>query len=1409
MSKKTRKVILIIVGVVVLLLGGMTGLLHTKIVQTYIINQVTKQVAENWQVDMHVSKFHYKPLSRLTIDSIYLSDQQKDTLAYIEQLEFKFNPLELRHMHLDIDLLKLRNPYINIKTTADSTLNCQFLLDVFKKDSANFPLHVSVDELILEQTRLRYNEFLVDQLDLALTLPMWSQDSLDVYIDAMHLRAQVDRLDATFEANLHGGLDSIFADNMQLEFRGEQLFDGTIAIYHPTNLDSLYIQANCNQLYCNNILLQDLLSQLRMQPVKLPKPVENLEHIHYVGDITGRLEHMKLHGAFKTPLGTLRVNGTMQADSTLKYIDFTGNVSTKQFQLGSLLENKDLGCVALDAHVDGSIDSVQFTNCKAKAHIQKIEYRGYTYKNININGEWNIDEVNGCMSINDENIQLTLNGLADWDQNDTRIDVTMQVNNFKPAALHLTNKNPDLQLDAITYVSLYTSGTKEELLDNLNGYIIIDTLKLSNKQHATTIDQIKVLIDSKFENNLPTRQIRVQSDLVTANLSGAFRYRTLPATIQHLMYAYMPVLVEQPKQKYPHYTKLDFYAYFRQLDQLTKVLELGVNVPSYPTLKGYIHDQQINVQAFIPEVKTKKNIFENITFSMNNINRKSMDFSLYMLTHLPQDNPTAAKLGDIKTTFTASAAKNNVDLNVLLGNTDSIRNEGNISISTHVSNYLKQPKFDIKVKPTHIILNDSAWSISPTTITYTQATNSIDVRNFKINTNYQSIQANGKASKAKSDSINIQLNNINLDYLLGYTNVNEVISIMGPVSGTATIYSALSEPMVEAQASIKNGGLNGVYLGDVNAEAHLDRPNKRIMIKGDIVDSTHHRVADIHGKVIPADSLWSLDIDCDSLDVSFIDFWTDGIISDPTGLGYGHLYLEGKKKDFLLVGKALIKNGSLTVPQTGVRYSFTDSIYLDSTAIRFPNVELYDQFNNKGVFFGNVYHKSFNNWSYDLGARANKLLVMDIPRDQQAFFYGDVFATGDIHIYGADEYCNIDVTAKSEANTNFYLNVYSASQASQSNFIHFTKPDTTSYGLLTLLQPKQSEPVETNPTKVRLTILGEATPQAEMNILLGGEDAIIGRGEGNLKFTYEYPSENIQLQGNYILQSGIYNFSLGNIVRRNFTIREGSKITWDSDPMSPTLDLTGHYHTTASLRDLFGSESAQIATNRTSVPVNCVLHLSDQLFNPILNFAIELPQSDESVQSQVSSLINTEEMLMRQIIYLLVFNRFYTPEYLQNTQNVGLNETYSLLSSTVTGQINSWLSKLTDIFTMGFNFRTDGEGETASQEYEANFQIHPINQLVINGNFGYRYNDLSNRPFFGDLDVEYLLTENGKLRVKAYTHTVDKYSLRQANTVQGIGLVFKHDFNWKKSTRKNKATESSANTTKKRNKNNSHKTIKK
>jgi hypothetical protein len=119
----------------------MIGLLHLKQVQTYIIERVTTRLSKEWQADVRVAQFHYRPLSHLVIDSIYLSDQQKDTLAYIEQLELQFNPLALEDLRLDIEQLTLKKPYVNVQHRSDSSLNCRFILDLFQKDNPKeFPL---------------------------------------------------------------------------------------------------------------------------------------------------------------------------------------------------------------------------------------------------------------------------------------------------------------------------------------------------------------------------------------------------------------------------------------------------------------------------------------------------------------------------------------------------------------------------------------------------------------------------------------------------------------------------------------------------------------------------------------------------------------------------------------------------------------------------------------------------------------------------------------------------------------------------------------------------------------------------------------------------------------------------------------------------------------------------------------------------------------------------------------------------------------------------------------------------------------------------------------------------------------------------------------------------------------------
>ncbi len=1379
--KRALIIIGIVLGSLLILLGGGTLLLQQSKVQTYIVGKITQELSQSLQADVEIKRVHYRPLNHLTVDSLYISDQQRDTLAFVTQANISINLLRLREDRLDLTNVELKQPYINIHSLNDSTLNCHFLFNQEQQhEKQTFPFRLNIDRLDMSDMRIRYNELLIAPLQLSLTLPVFSSDSLDFHINHLALQAQIDQLDASFRAKLHGDLDSIFADQMLLTYRNKRIFDGDVAVYHPTHLDSLYVQAHCNDLYCNHALLQDLLSQLQAQPIILPQPIASLGHIHYRGAINGRIDHLNLQGAFTTALGAMKVNGHVESDTTLKNFDFVGNLATNGFQLGKMLNQKDIGEIALHAHVDGTIDSLQLIECIADANIHRIGYKGYTYNDIHFDGVMGIEEISGKLYINDENISLQLSGLADWSSEDTRLDITARIADFRPHAIHLTEQYPDMAVGATAYISLFTSGAPKQMLDNLTGYMIIDTLSVFNGEKMAVMEQLKLNIDSYLENGKPAHKMNLQSDFLTADLTGTFQYTTLPNTCKQLLHTYIPSLVEAPKKSNKNPNQLEFYAYFRQLEDITQVLELPYSIPSYPTIKGFIREdiQQIGMQAHIPSIQSSSTQIDNLTLSVENIG-DSLGVSIYMYNRLPKDNPTAAKIGDVKARAHLKALNDAVDIQVHLDNTDSVQNAGTIHISSQLSQYAQQPLLNVHLHPTHIILNDSSWTINDATITYKAAEKKVDIQNFALNTDYQTIAMHGVASPQAEDSIKVELRNIDLQYLLGYTLAGEAISVQGPLTGKATLYGLFTQPMVEAQVAIPNAGLNGTYLGDLTAQAYLDREEKTIIIEGAAVDSLEHTVAEVQGKVIPAKKWWELDIHCDSVDIGLIDFWTHDIFTHPQGRAFGDLQVFGQEHQTWVTAALYGKDAQVTMPQLGATFYFNDSIFMDSTAIRLPDIDVRDAEGNTGVFSGIITHQNFLNFRYNLNAQVNNMLALNLPYDPQSLFYGKVYGSGNVNITGDDYECRIDVNARTEANSKFYLSVNTASIAANASFVEFKAPQQTDNLLHLLSQPTQTT-ITALPkrTKLLLSLQLEATPTAEINIKLGGDDGIRGRGEGNLKINYDDSSQEVQMLGTYTLQSGLFSYALGNIVRRNFDIAEGSRVIWSGDPLSPVVDITGRYHTTASLRDLFGSEFSQVATNRTSVPVNCVLYMTDQLFNPTLRFAVELPQSDESVQSQVNSIINTDEMLMRQVIYLLVFNRFYTADYLQNTQTVGLNETYSLLSSTITGQINSWLSKLTDIFTMGFNFRTDGEGESASQEYEANFQLQPIRQLVINGNFGYRYNDLSNRPFFGDLDIEYLLTQNGKLRAKAYTHTVDKYSLKQANTVQGLGLIFKHDFNW-------------------------------
>lgn len=192
------------------------------------------------------------------------------------------------------------------------------------------------------------------------------------------------------------------------------------------------------------------------------------------------------------------------------------------------------------------------------------------------------------------------------------------------------------------------------------------------------------------------------------------------------------------------------------------------------------------------------------------------------------------------------------------------------------------------------------------------------------------------------------------------------------------------------------------------------------------------------------------------------------------------------------------------------------------------------------------------------------------------------------------------------------------------------------------------------------------------------------------------------------------------------------------------------------------------------------MDITGTLQSPNLTFGIELPDGNEEERELLAGATSTPEQTNMQFIYLIGIGKFYTYDYNnQDTQSQSSTVMESLISSTISGQLNNMISQITDNNNWDFsgNFTTSEKGWN-SMEVEGMLSGRLLdNRLLINGNFGYRDNPLANKNFIGDFDVQWLLNKSGNISLKAYNKTNDRYFSRTTLTTQGVGILLRHDFN--------------------------------
>ena len=296
-------------------------------------------------------------------------------------------------------------------------------------------------------------------------------------------------------------------------------------------------------------------------------------------------------------------------------------------------------------------------------------------------------------------------------------------------------------------------------------------------------------------------------------------------------------------------------------------------------------------------------------------------------------------------------------------------------------------------------------------------------------------------------------------------------------------------------------------------------------------------------------------------------------------------------------------------------------------------------------------------------------------------------------------------------------------------------------------------------------------------------DIIKGNGEGNLTMILDDVGD-FYLYGKYIIQRGDYLFTALDVFPKKFVIDRGGTITWSGDPYDAQIDLSALYNLKASPYRLVSSsittDEEKAAYNRL-IDVTSKLYLKGNLFSPDIKFDFDIPSIEDlgagvnnsHLARVVAQIKNEPEELNRQVFSLLIFNSFMTPTFASegnsrfNATSDALNTSVSELIST---QVGSWLSQIDDRWKVNLQYKN----ETPEQQSEFVFSLGRRflnDRLLVDGSYDAAQ---SLAPSF---NVEYSITKDGKIKVRAYSKSTANITYNSNVTTQGVGFIFRKEFN--------------------------------
>ncbi|MFN8407439.1 MAG: translocation/assembly module TamB domain-containing protein [Sphingobacteriaceae bacterium] len=1161
-------------------------------------------------------------------------------------------------------------------------------------------------------------------------------------------------VDIELNGQATGRVNNIKARALSLKIGKTTYLKGDFDVKGLPLIDQTFVDLDLNQAFVNKQDLDYIIEKITGKRDKLVPPiVSKFGNVNFKGRFTGFTSDFIAFGEFKTKLGRIVSDVNMKIDpkGTPHY---SGAVKVDDFDIGNLIDDTKLGRVSLEANVKGKGFNLAHLEEQAEGKIAYLDFNGYRYKNIQLDGNYQNKEFKGKLHINDKNLNLSFNGALD-------LNSKLPIFNFTTTIGKANLKELNLYKDSLTINADLKTNFSGNNLSNIQGNFNIHQVSLSNSRQTMVIDSIS-LKAAGIGNN---RVLAFKSDVLDASIHGNYDLSTLPTYFLTVIKKYIPSL--QTKITKPQKPQnFDLELKLKNFEPVRAFFAPTIRVPHGAILTGKFSSEKnlAVINAYAKFIQYKKIKIHDLVID-ENTSPTQLDI------FIASDRVDFTDSLFVKNINIANILRNDsLSLNVKLSDknaTNQLDLNGLIEFNTDANSKAK-----LSLLPSEVIINHEIWKIhDKVTFDLDPDKSKIRINNFGLARNTQLITVNGTISSDPNDELIIGFSKFQLTTLTPLTK-GRGIYLTGELNGQTTLANLQNQPNIQSNIKIDSLTCNKLYVGDLYLETSLNHVSKLIALKAGISKQETKTVQVIGTYNLDKNDL-NADVQIINNPVALLQPFLKHLVSNLSGAVSADLKVTGELTKPQINGTINLNEVDLTINYLKTHYRISNDLVVRNNVIHLSHFILRDQNNHKAIADeGTVDLNNLDNPVIHASLKTNQFMVLNTSLKDNTSYYGTAFGTGTFEFNGPVDNMSIRITARTDAGTTFNIPLNLSERISENNFITFAKKDSTHTSKQAL-----------NYNGLTLNFDLEVTDQAETNIYTS-IGKLSGRGNSNLNLSINRFGD-FSMFGDYFITQGKFRYNARNIIDKIFDISPGGTIRWTGDPANASIHLNAIYSARTNVKPLYLAAGRDPKDQR--VVAEAVLYLTGDLQTPEMSFKLNFPNDsyiNDDLQGYLSDISNT----MSQAFSLIVQRSFIVLSAGNNLTNDPNNPTRASAGAATTKiATETAINRATDILANSLNLRYVDFSIRPQEDYSASLRLWN-DRLIITGIYTDRSADVQNinaptyypnSPLAGD--VRYLIKKDGSLAASISNKPPQRTTLTDPNSpstqnINALGLTYNLEF---------------------------------